>query len=221
MPTGTEAASLDWWPGNRRLASTSLRPMARDDWRIRIELEGEHAPALLERLGLGLGSRARELARELEEHRLVVSREGGTVFVYTESSTQAERAREIVEAELSEAGLQPLSLRIEHWLADEDRWDDEPAGPDVEEEIAARGYAPWEVRVECSSHEDAEALAARLEAEGHEVVRRWRYAIVGAATREEAARLAEQLHGEVEPGGELVWEVMPRNPFAIFGGLGT
>jgi len=195
--------------------------MARDDWRIRIELEEGHAGGLLERLGLDLGSRARELARELQAQRLPVSREGGTVFVYASSGLQAEQARRVVEAELAEMGVTPRRLVIEHWLSAEDRWDDEPEGPDVEEELVARGYAPWEVRVECASHEEAEVLADRLQAEGHEVVRRWRYLLVGTATREEAAALARRLHGQVEPGGELVWEVMPQNPFAVFGGLGA
>lgn len=195
--------------------------MGRDDWRIRVELEEEHASGLLERLGLHLGSRARELARELEAHRLPVSREGGTIFVYAPSGLQAEQARRVVEAELAEMGAVPRRLVIERWLADEDRWDDEPPGPDVEAELVARGYAPWEVRVECSSHEEAEALAEGLRREGYEVVRRWRYLIVGTATRAEAAALARRLHGQVEPGGELVWEVMPQNPFALFGGLGV
>ncbi len=194
--------------------------MARDDWRIRIELEEHHAGGLLDRLGLDLGSRARELARELQAHRLPVSREGGTVFVYASSGLQAEQARRVVEAELAEMGVVPRRVVVEHWLSEEDRWDDEPEGPDVEEELAARGYAPWEVRVECSSHLEADALADRLEEEGYQVVRRWRYLIVGTATQEEATALARRLHGRVEPGGELVWEVMPQNPFAVFGGLG-
>jgi len=25
----------------------------------------------------------------------------------------------------------------------------------------------------------------------------------------------------VEPGGQMVWEVVPSNPFAVFGGLGV
>jgi hypothetical protein len=194
--------------------------MARDDWRIRIDLEEEHALGFLERLGLDLSSRARDLARELREHRLAVSRDDDTIYVYASAQPQAESARKIVEAELAEAGLQPRLLRVEHWLADEDRWDDEPPGPDVDEELVSRGYAPWEVRVECASHEEADALADRLEAEGYDPVRRWRYVIVGVAGREEAAAVAARLHGEVEPGSELVWEVMPQNPFAIFGGLG-
>ena len=45
--------------------------MARDDWRLRIELA--EAQGFLDRLGVGLGSEADELADELESHRLAVS----------------------------------------------------------------------------------------------------------------------------------------------------
>jgi hypothetical protein len=194
--------------------------MARDDWRIRIELEEEHAGGFLESLGFGLSSRAKELAEELTADRLPVSRDDDTIFVYGSSRLQAEQAQKVVEAELAENGIEPLVLRIEHWLADEERWDDEPKDETWEEDVLERGYAPWEVRVECKSHDDADALADRLEREGQDVVRRWTYVIVGAATREEADALARQLHGEVEPGGEVVYEAMPRNPFAVFGGMG-
>ena len=194
--------------------------MARDDWRIRVELPDEHAGGFLEGLGLDLGSKARELAKELEEERLAVSRDGGTIFVYGSARLQMEQAKKVVEAELAEAGIEPLVVRIEHWLADEERWDDEPKDETWEEDVLERGYSPWEVRVECASHDAADALADRLEQDGRDVVRRWTYVIVGTATREEADALAQQLHGEVEPGGEVVYEAMPRNPFAIFGGLG-
>jgi hypothetical protein len=194
--------------------------VARDDWRIRIELEEEHAHRFLDRLGVDMSSRAKELARELKERRLPVTRDVDTLFVYASSAAEAERARKVVEAELEEEGIAPHELRVEHWLDEEDRWDDEPEGPDVDEELVARGYAPWEVRVECASHEEADELADQLEADGYEVVRRWTYVVVGAHTREEAEALARRVHGEVEPGGEVVWEVMPQNPFAVFGGLG-
>ena len=121
--------------------------MARDEWRIRVELAEEHAGGLLERFHLGLSPKAKELAQELQARRLAVSREGETVYVYADSGSQAEQARQIVEAELGELVIEPRSLRLERWLADEDRWDDEPEGPDVEEELVERGYAPWEVRV--------------------------------------------------------------------------
>ena len=194
--------------------------MARDDWRVRIDLEDEHARSLLERLHLDMSSEAKELARELAERRLPVSREDDTVFVYASTGREAEQARQVVEAELGELGVVPQGLRVEHWLTEEDRWDDEPDAPDVEEELASRGYAPWEVRVECASHDEADTLADSLDAEGYEVERRWTYLVVGVATREEADALAARVHGEVEAGGELVWEVMPQNPFAVFGGLG-
>ena len=84
----------------------------------------------------------------------------------------------------------------------------------------AEGTAPWEVRIECESHHDAEALADRLEAEGYGVLRRFRYVIAGTATREEAEALAARLHGEVEPSSAYVWESAPQNPFVVFGGLG-
>ncbi len=193
-----------------------------DDFRIRIDLEGDdHARSLVDRLEHGLGLEARELARELEEDRLVVSRDGNTLFVYADSAAQAERASGVVEAELREHELPAAGIGpVERWLADEDRWNTETPGPDVEEELAARGVAPWEVRVECGSHHEAAELADRLESEGYGVLRRWRYVIVGAATQEGAEELAKRLHGEAEPSSELVWEVLPGNPFAIFGGLG-
>jgi hypothetical protein len=114
---------------------------------------------------------------------------------------------------------------LEHWLDEEDRWDDEPPAESVEEETAEHGFAPWEVRIPCRSHAEAKELALRLEADGYGVVRRFSYVIAGTASREDAVALARRVHGDVEPGSELVWEVAPPNPFAVFasfgGGSGT
>jgi hypothetical protein len=196
--------------------------MAQDDWRVRIELEEErHATDFLARIGLDLGSEARELAKELEDHRLAVSNDADTVFVYSATRDAARKAKEIVESELRELGLHAQETRIEHWLEDEDRWDDEVPGPDTEEELLAEGYAPWEVRIERESVDEARELADQLEREGYGVVRRAHYVIAGTASKKDAEELAARVHGEVEPGGELVYEVTPQNPFAIFGGLGT
>jgi phosphoenolpyruvate synthase/pyruvate phosphate dikinase len=192
-----------------------------DDWRIRIDLEEEHAESLLERLGLDLGSEARELAKDLEGRRLAVSRDDDTLFVYAGSRAEAERAREIIEAELREADLEGRVGTIEHWLADEDRWDDEPPERfEAEREVLEHGFAPWEVRIEASSPEEAERLAKQLQDEGLGVLRRHRYVIVGATSEEEAEELAKRLHGVPEASGQLVYEALPQNPFAIFGGLG-
>jgi hypothetical protein len=196
--------------------------MATDDWRIRIEVEEEeHATGLLERLAGELGSEARELAEELKERRLAVSRDGDTVFVYAATRGEAEQARAIVEAELGENGIEARTSQVEHWLDEEDRWDDEPPGETWEEEELDRGFAPWEVRVECPSRQEAQKLGERLEAEGYRPERRFHYLIVGTASREDADALAARIHGEVEAGGQVVREAEPANPFSIFGGLGT
>lgn len=195
--------------------------MGNDDWRIRIEVEEEeHATGLLERLGAELDAEARKLAEGLQAHRLAVSRDGDTVFVYAATHAEAERAHSLVQAELRKQGFAARASAIEHWLDAEDRWDDEPPGETWEEEELDRGFAPWEVRVECSSRQEAQGLAERLEAEGHRPERRFNYLIVGAASREDADALAARLHGEVEAGGEVVLETSPANPFAVFGGLG-
>jgi len=192
-----------------------------DDWRIRIELEEEHAEGLLDRLGLDLGSEARNLADELQGRRLVVSRDGETLFVYAGSRAEAERAYDVIEAQLREDGAEARVGRIEHWLAEEDRWDDEPPQEfEAEQEVLEEGLSPWEVRVEASSPQEAQALGDKLEAEGLGVVRRHTYILVGASTEEEARELAKRLHGQAEASGELVYETLPQNPFVIFGGLG-
>jgi hypothetical protein len=193
-----------------------------DNWRIRVELPEEgHMSSLLDRLGLDLGSdEAKRLAKELEGHRLAVSRDDDVVFVYAESQAQAEQARRMVDAELADDGVD-IQAHVERWLPEEERWSGEPPQETWEQEELRRGYAPWEVRVELDSHEDADQLADSLEREGFDVVRRWRYLIVGTETEEQARELARRVHGEAEPGGEAVWEVAPQNPFALFGGLGS
>jgi hypothetical protein len=190
-----------------------------DDWRIRIELPDEGgARGLLDRLGLTRDD-AEDLADELREHRLAVSQDGETVFVYAATAMQAEQASRIVERELEDEGLTPSRYVIEHWLHEEERWDDEPKGPDPEEELIERGYAPWEVRWESGSLREARELADRLREEGYDVSRTFTYVIAGTGSHEEALELAKRLHGHAEPGGELVYEVEPSNPFAVFGGL--
>ena len=174
---------------------------------------------MLGRLGLKQ-SDAEELADELREHRLAVSQDGDTVFVYAATGMQAEQAARIVESELNDVGLTPSRFVTERWLHEEERWNDDPEQPDAEEELLQRGYAPWEVRVEAHSLREAHDLAEQLRGEGYDVSRTFTYVIAGTGSREEAVELARRVHGEVEPGGELVYEVQPQNPFAVFGGLG-
>jgi hypothetical protein len=190
-----------------------------DDWRIRITVAGGGG-GLLDRLGLALGGEAADLARELEQRRLAVSHDGDDVFVYASSYGEAARARAVVEAVLRDEGIEAQTSRVERWLDEDERWDGEPPEETWETEELDRGYAPWEVRVTLPSHAEARRLADQLEQEGYTVERRWQYLIIGASSREDADALAGRIHGHVEPGGELVWETVPGNPFAVFGGLG-
>ena len=191
--------------------------MAADDYRIRVRVEDDES--WLDRLGLELGGEAAELARELEERRLAVSRDGDELFVYAGTRAEAERARSVVQALLRDEGLTAVTGPVEHWLEDEERWDDEPPGETWEEEERRHGHAPWEVRVQARSREEAKALEERLEGEGYSVSRLFDLLVVGTASREDAEELARRIHGEVEPGGAAVWETVPGNPFAVFGGL--
>jgi len=119
--------------------------MADDDWRITIELEEEeHATGLLEQLGGDLGAEAQELAKELEARRLAVSRDDTTIFVYAATRPEAEKAHAVIEAELRDHDIQAKTSLIEHWLDEEERWDDEPPGETWEQEELDRGVAPWE-----------------------------------------------------------------------------
>jgi hypothetical protein len=98
--------------------------MARDDWRLRIELGDDGAGGLgglMGRLGL---SDAHELAKDLEHHRIEASDDEGTVYVYADSSLALERARGVIEREITELELDPLEIVSGHWLHDEERWEE-------------------------------------------------------------------------------------------------
>ena len=60
------------------------------------------------------------------------------------------------------------------------------------------------MRIQLASHDDARALAERLENEGfHEVVRRWSYLLVGTANEDDARELARQLEADLPPGASI------------------
>ena len=212
-----------------------------DDWRLTVELDDEE--------------RSREFVQWLGEVRLeaserrplgkrvIVSRDGPRVFLYSDTEERARRVESMVLAKLGH----PAAGRVElaRWHPAEQRWEDaavplprtdeewdaehERLQEREEDESLASGYAAWEVRVELPGHDETIAFAERLEAEGFRVVRRYTYLLVGAVNEDEARGLADRLSDEapegalveVEPGGQMVWEVAPQNPFAIFGGLGT
>jgi hypothetical protein len=217
-------------------------PCMSDDWRVTVDFDDEgDGTQLVEWLA------ARRLEAEERERlggRVVVSRDGPRVFLYTDEEQQARDAEGFIRAHLSSES-RAANVSLERWHPVEQDWRDASVPlPETEDEIHAEherqqareasesfasGHAEWEVRVSLPSREATEALAEQLGAEGLPVVRRSTFLLVGAANRDDAEALAERLRAEspegakveVEPGGGMVWEVMPHNPFAVFGGLGA
>jgi hypothetical protein len=194
------------------------------EWLAAVQLEGE------ERNQLGAG--------------VVVSRDGPRVFLYADTEERARAVLETVTARLRSEARQARTA-LERWHPVALEWEDASIPlPASDEETRAeherlqlreaaesleKGRAEWEVRIELSDHEQTRALAERLESEGFPVVRRYTFLLAGALNEDAARALASRLEREapegarieVEPGGGLVWEVAPQNPFVVFGGLGT
>lgn len=212
-----------------------------DDWRVTVDLDDEaDGTDLMEWLH---ALRLEAAERDLLGDRVIVSRDGARLYLYADTEERAREAQAKVETWLAQKDFS-ARLVLDRWHPLAQEWRDAAIPlPRTEAEIEAEdtirqereasealahGYAAWEVRVELPSAQATERLTERLESEEIPVVRRYRYLIVGAGTEDEAKALADRLRGEVpearievEPGGGVVWEATPQNPFAIFGGLGT
>lgn len=181
--------------------------------------------------------------REHLGDRVIVSRDDAEVFVYAGSEDEAREIKRLIEARIGHPAAARIAL--DRWHPVEQGWEDASLPlPQTQDEVAVEherrqareaadtrrsGYAAWEVRVELDSPEATAELAERLEGEGVLLVRRSTFLLVGAVNEDQAHALAERLAEEapegarieVEPGGQMVWEVVPSNPFAVFGGLGV
>lgn len=213
-----------------------------EDWRVTVTLEeGDHTGRLL---GVLHEHEVEDDVRQKLGDRVAVSGSGNHVFLYgdTEQATQA--AQEVVEGVLQAHGMRGV-FRLDRWHHEEEEWEDAsksmPATTEEHKAEHARleqqetddsqasGIAEWEVRIELRSHHDARALAQRLQDEGSQVVRRWTFLLIGTNDEDDAHALAERLQAEmpdgatihVEPAGGLAWQLMPRSPFAVFGGLAS
>jgi hypothetical protein len=213
-----------------------------DDWRLQVGLFDDGAARELterlaaERLGEGIETAFGD--------QLIVSVDGPDVFCYAGERAQAELAADAIRTIAAERGWD-VELRLKRWHPTAEEWED----PDVplpttdaeraaerarrvakeREESAERGYAEYEVRIECSSHRETVELAERLHEEGLPLLRRWRYLLIGASDEDAANALAERLRAEAPAGSTVVAEVSQRaawdddpsrGSFAVFGGLG-
>jgi hypothetical protein len=241
QPSASTNSATSAWTGGivaavSRAGCRQNAPVA-DDWRITIVLGGEsEARRVLASL------HERDVRQELRDElggRVAVSSDGPTVFLYADTRRAAEAGERGLREVLDEEQL-TAEPRLDHWHPIEERWEDAsvPLPQSEAEERAERerlddadeatsiatGVAQWELRIELASHGEAERLADELERDGRSVVRRSAFLLVGANDRDDAQELARRLEGRgrvhVEPSTGVAWQLLPSNPFAVFGGLG-
>ncbi|HXB46270.1 MAG TPA: hypothetical protein VNW50_00805 [Streptosporangiaceae bacterium] len=202
-----------------------------NDWRVTVRLpEAGQASKAVEHLS------AHEVEDEVHRRlsgRVVVGTSGGSeVFLYTPTQDAAAAARQSVADLLAVHGMQ-AEFAVERWHPVAEEWEAAdvrlPATPaevqaerqeldaaETSDSLAA-GVALFEVRVQVPAHRDAVALAARLQAEGYSVVRRWRFLVVGANNADQAEEFAARIRPEVPAGAVVsIEEVGPRRPYTVF-----
>jgi len=173
--------------------------------------------------GLTLGDRLKSLdlddeARERLGDRVIVTRDGSRMFLYTGSDETAREAEKVIRELAAEDKLE-AKTGITRWDPDADEWVD-PAAPKPqseaervaeqrehekreEREAARTGKYDWELRVDLDSLGDSGELSDRLSEKGIEHHRRWRHVLIPAATEEQAAEVADRVR-ELAPGNPEV-----------------
>jgi hypothetical protein len=212
-----------------------------DDWRLQIDAREEsHGRALVG--GMAADRLQHDLSDKFHD-RVVVTRDGATVFLYAGAREQAELGRDAVLAEAQEQGW-TVDVNLRHWHPSAEDWED-PDKPLPEddaarlaehealmtterEETAKNGHPEFEVRVDLPSRHDAVRFSERLREEGLPAVHRWKFLLVGVTDEDSAKALAERLRGEAPAGSRVsvegtwakAYAERPPNPFAVLGGLG-
>jgi hypothetical protein len=187
-----------------------------DEFRVEVELDDEaHGYSVRERLrALDLDDQARKRLGE----RVLVTRDGSRLFLYTATEQQAGEAKQVVR-NLVEAEDLTADIRVTRWHPIEEDWKDAsiplPTTPEEAqaeyaareaaeaEEAAREGGYDWQVVVHLPGRDEAAELATRLEGEGLSVAKRWRYVVVGMLTEEAAEDLAERLRAELPEDAEV------------------
>jgi hypothetical protein len=206
-----------------------------DEWRVEVHLEDEGH-------GLTLGDRLRSLdlddeARKRLGDRVVVTRDGARMFLYTGGQHAAREAESVARDLATSDGLE-TKTRITRWDPDAEEWVD-PSAPMAQGEAqpgaehreheaheermtAATGQDEWELRIDLGSLQETRELSSRLSDEGIKHHRRWRHLLVPAPTEEAAADLGERIREEAPEGAEIHLEPapgsIPHPAFVVIGG---
>jgi hypothetical protein len=172
-----------------------------DEWRVEVDLDDEaHGYSLGERL------RSHNLDDEARERlggRVIVTRDGPRLYLYTASEAGAREAERVIR-ELLDADKLTAEVTVTHWSEAADDWVSPtepvgaaPAGPSVIEDH------DWFVLAEPPEGADVEAIAERLHAAGHPVERRWQYLAVGASSEQDASAIAGRLRSDLGPSARV------------------
>lgn len=181
-----------------------------EDWRVEVELDDEQH-------GYSLGERLRALdlddeARERLGRRVMVTRDGSKLFLYTTTEDEAGQAERVLR-ELVGAERLTAEIRTTRWHPLEESWEDasvplprteaerERERERLEErerrEVEAGGGYDWQVHVRAPGRAEAADLERRLRDRALPVERRWRYLTVGALTENQAGELASLIRDEL------------------------
>jgi hypothetical protein len=197
-----------------------------DEWRVEIDLADEAH-------GFGLGERLRahdldDEARERLGRRVVVTRDGPRVFLYSGNEAEAREA-ERVARELVAADDLTADISVTRWHHLEEAWKDasvplprseEEQREEVERKEEAErkeGSYDWLVKVDLPSRSEAGKLEELLEGEGYPVHRRWRYLTVDVTTEERANELARRLQDMAPAEAEISVDANPDDiPTPVF-----
>lgn len=208
-----------------------------DEWRVEVNLDDpEHGYKLGERLNaLDLDA---EAANRLGD-RVIVSRDGSRMFLYTGSEQQAREAEKVARQLVADDELS-AAVTLTRWHPVEEAWKDaalplpeterdreaeyERREAAEEREAEVEGEYDWELRVDLPHVRDTQELAKRLEDEGLDVTRRFRHLFVGVPTEERAAELGKRIEAEAPEGTEVhlqLTEGIPHPLFVLLGGVGV
>lgn len=173
-----------------------------DEWRVEIDLDDpEHG------FGLGERLRARHLDDETRErlgNRVLVTRDGPRLFLYTTTQDEALAAEGVIQ-ELIEQDDLSATVQTTRWHPDEEAWEDisHPLPTSEKQREAERAKASgedWEVRIELAGLATAVEMERDLVDEGFHVDRRFAYLMVGASTEENARELADRFRAALPEG---------------------
>jgi hypothetical protein len=201
-----------------------------EDWRVEVELNDEqHGYSLSERMrALDLDDEARaRLGR-----RVIVTRDGSKLFLYTTTEDEADEAARVVR-ELSTAEGLTAEIRTMRWHPVEAAWKDSSVPlPHTESEealerqrreererreVEAGADYDWHVLARARDRAEAAALERRLLEDELPVTRRWRFLTIGALTEEQADEIASAIRRDL-PEAEVRIEPtldMPSPPFVL------